>query len=312
MQYTVQHTTWYAYTEPVPNCHNVVHLAPRNTARQTCHAHQLQIEPAPSTLARRSDYFGNAADYFAVRGPLMGLKVTAESKLEVAEAPAFENVASPAWEELANARRGTYDRSALEILQFTFASPRVRLFADMFRYAAPSFPAGRPILAAIRDLTTRIHADFKFDSRATTVNTPLDELLQLRRGVCQDFAHLAVGCVRSMGLAARYVSGYLCTQPPPGMPRLVGADASHAWASVYCGAELGWIDIDPTNDMFASDEHISIGWGRDYSDICPIQGVFVGGGDHTMGVSVDVVPHSPEVIPAQVGTQQQAQSQQQQ
>ena len=305
MQYTVQHTTWYAYTEPVPNCHNVVHLAPRNTARQTCHEHQLVIEPTPSTLARRSDYFGNTADYFTVRGPLMGLKVTAESKLEVSEAPAFENVASPAWEELSHACRGTYDRQSLEILQFTFSSPRVRLFADMFRYAAPSFPAERPILSALRDLTSRIHADFKFDSRATTVNTPLDELLQLRRGVCQDFAHLAVGCVRSMGLAARYVSGYICTEPPPGMPRLVGADASHAWASVYCGAELGWIDIDPTNDMFASDEHISIGWGRDYGDICPIQGVFVGGGDHSMGVSVDVVPQEKRMQ-----NQAQAQSQQ--
>jgi transglutaminase-like putative cysteine protease len=160
----------------------------------------------------------------------------------------------------------------------------------MSRYAALSFPAGRPVLQAIRHLTARIHADFQFDARATTVNTPLDEVLRLRRGVCQDFAHLAVGCVRSMGLASRYVSGYISTEPPPGQPRLIGADASHAWASAYCGPELGWVDFDPTNDVFASDEHIAIGWGRDYGDICPIQGVFVGGGDHTMGVSVDVVP----------------------
>ncbi len=290
MHYTVQHTTWYAYTEPVPNCHNMVHLAPRNTTRQTCRQHRLVIEPTPSTLARRDDYFGNAADYFSVRGALMGLKVTAESQVEVYEAPEYEKLPSPAWETLTHRRRDKYDRDSLEILQFTFASPRIRLFPDMFRYAASSFPAERPILGALRDLTTRIHADFKFDSRATTVNTPLDELLQIRRGVCQDFAHLAVGCVRSMGLAARYVSGYICTEPPPGQPRLVGADASHAWASVYCGEKLGWVDIDPTNDMFSSEEHICIGWGRDYSDICPIQGTFVGGGDHTMGVSVDVVP----------------------
>jgi transglutaminase-like putative cysteine protease len=290
MQYTITHTTWYAYTEPVPNCHNLVHLAPRDMPRQQCREHRLVIDPPPTTSARRLDYFGNQADYFAVRGAIMGLKVTAESTVDVEVAPDYAALVSPEWESLLIGRAKTYDRSALEILQFTFASPRIRLFPEMFRYAAPSFPAGRPILKAIRDLTTRIHADFKFDARATTVNTPLDEVLHLRRGVCQDFAHLAVGCVRAMGLPARYVSGYICTQPPPGQPRLVGADASHAWASAYCGAELGWVDFDPTNDAFASDEHISIGWGRDYGDICPIQGVFVGGGDHTMGVSVDVVP----------------------
>ena len=187
----------------------------------------------------------------------MGLKVIAESTVDVAEAPDYEALESPRWETLVNGHAETYDRETLEILHFTFPSPRVRLFPEMFRYAAHSFPAGRPILKAIRDLTARIHADFKFDARATTVNTPLDELLRLRRGVCQDFAHLAVGCVRSMGLPARYVSGYICTEPPPGQPRLVGADASHAWASAYCGPELGWVDFDPTNDVFASDEHIA-------------------------------------------------------
>jgi transglutaminase-like putative cysteine protease len=292
MRYIVKHTTWYNYTEPVPNCHNLLHLAPRDTARQTCHEHRLVIEPTPSTLSRRSDYFGNLADYFAVRGPLMGLKVTAESQVEVtAKSEPAEDGSLP-WEELANGRQAMFDRESLEIMHFTFPSPRIRLFPEMFRYAVVSFPAGLPIISAIRDLTTRIHADFKFDARATTVNTPLDEVLQLRRGVCQDFAQLAVGCLRSLGLAARYVSGYISTEPPPGVPRLVGADASHAWASVYCGLDLGWIDIDPTNNMLAGDEHICVGWGRDYGDICPIQGVFVGGGDHTMGVSVDVEPQA--------------------
>jgi transglutaminase-like putative cysteine protease len=290
MQYAVKHVTWYAYTEPVPNSHNLVHLVPREMPRQTCREHSLNVEPTPTALTRRRDYFGNQAEYFAVRGAIMGLKVTAESTVEVEAAPDYESMESPTWESLVNGHAESYDRETLEILQFTFASPRIRLFPEMYRYAAASFPARRPILQAIRDLTRRIHADFKFDSRATTVNTPLDQLLQLRRGVCQDFAHLALGCVRSMGLAARYVSGYICTEPPPGQARLVGADASHAWASAYCGPELGWVDFDPTNDVFASDEHIAIGWGRDYGDICPIQGVFVGGGDHTMGVSVDVVP----------------------
>lgn len=290
MRYSIQHTTWYAYTEPVPNCHNLVRLTPRETARQKCGDHQLLIDPQPSTVARRVDYFGNIADYFSVRGALMGLKVISRSEVTVAPEPIYNDGASPRWESLTRHHLPICDRESLEIAHFTFPSPRIRLFPDMFRYAAPSFPAERPIVAALRDLTSRIHGDFKFDARATTVNTPLDELLKIRRGVCQDFAHLAVGCARSMGLAARYVSGYICTQPPPGQPRLVGADASHAWASVYCGKELGWVDIDPTNDMFAGEEHLLVGWGRDYGDICPIQGVFVGGGDHTMGVSVDVVP----------------------
>lgn len=296
MNYSVKHTTWYEYTEPVPYCHNLVHLAPRDTPRQSCGEHHLMIEPAPSTTSRRADFFGNSVDYFAVRGALMGLRVTAESQIDVAAAPKYDLTASPAWEDLTGGRFVVRDQDLLETLQFTFPSPRIRLFPDMFRYAAVSFPARRPILQAIRDLTTRIHADFTFDPRATTVNTPLDEFLQLRRGVCQDFAHLAVGCTRAMGLAARYVSGYLCTDPPPGSPRLVGADASHAWAAVFCGDALGWIDFDPTNDVFASDSHISIGWGRDYGDVCPIQGVFVGGGDHTMGVSVDVVPQDEAAI----------------
>jgi transglutaminase-like putative cysteine protease len=158
-------------------------------------------------------------------------------------------------------------------------------------YAAVSFPADRPIVDAIVDLNSRIHADFTFDPRATTINTPLGELLAIRRGVCQDFAHLMIGCLRTQGLAARYVSGYICTTPPPGKPRLVGADASHAWISAYCGP-LGWVDVDPTNNSLVSDAHVTVAWGRDYDDVCPIQGVFAGGGKHTMGVNVDVIPEN--------------------
>jgi transglutaminase-like putative cysteine protease len=160
-------------------------------------------------------------------------------------------------------------------------------------YARPSFPKDRPVFEAARDLTSRIHADFKFDAKATTVHTPPDELLELRRGVCQDFAHLAIGCLRSMGQAVRYVSGYVCTTPPPGMPRLKGADASHAWVSVFCGP-LGWVDFDPTNNAVVADSHITIGWGRDYGDVCPIQGLFVGGGEHKMTVAVDVEPETEQ------------------
>ncbi|OYW11667.1 MAG: hypothetical protein B7Z55_19015 [Planctomycetales bacterium 12-60-4] len=185
--------------------------------------------------------------------------------------------------------RATESPLTLEALQFTFDSPSVTAPAAVGQYAAESFPAGRPILEGVRHLTTRIHEDFKFDPRATTVSTPVVEVFEHRRGVCQDFAHLEIAALRSLGIPARYVSGYLRTIPPPGRPRLVGTDASHAWLSVYCG-EAGWIDVDPTNDCIVSTDHITVAWGRDYSDVCPIKGVFVGGGTHQMTVSVDVQP----------------------
>jgi transglutaminase-like putative cysteine protease len=163
------------------------------------------------------------------------------------------------------------------------------LRAELAAYALESFTPRRPIVAAARALTSRIHRDFRYDAAATNVSTPLEEVFHLRHGVCQDLAHVQIGCLRAIGLAARYVSGYLLTHPPPGRPRLIGADASHAWLSLYCGA-LGWIDFDPTNDVIPSDEHITLGWGRDYSDITPVAGVFVGGGTNSLSVSVDVAP----------------------
>ncbi|HMP07581.1 MAG TPA: transglutaminase family protein, partial [Lacipirellulaceae bacterium] len=179
----------------------------------------------------------------------------------------------------------------LEPLPWHFLVPtqRVALSPELTAYAAVSFPPGRPVVDALRDLTARIHREFRFDPRSTHVNTPLADVLRERRGVCQDFAHLAVGALRAMGLPGRYVSGYLRTTAPPGKPRLVGADASHAWAACWCG-DLGWVDFDPTNNCLVDADHITVAWGRDYGDVCPIQGVFVGGGEHAMGVSVDVVP----------------------
>ncbi len=177
----------------------------------------------------------------------------------------------------------------LEAYQFAFDSPHVPTSPDLADYAAVSFSPGRPWLEALLDLTRRIHTEFKYDQTATNVSTPLERSAAMRRGVCQDFAHLQIGCLRSLGLAARYVSGYLVTAPPPGQPRLVGADASHAWLSAF-SPEHGWIDVDPTNDMIPSPKHITLAWGRDYSDVCPIKGVFIGGGHHGMNVSVDVMP----------------------
>lgn len=287
MLFSVKHVTWYSYTELVPVCHNLVHLAPRESALQKCQDHQLTVAPVPASFERTFDYFGNTIDFFTVRGGHRSLTVTAASTVEVLPPPPHDPATSPAWEHVVKTNRANLSMEGLEVLQLTFSSPRVPRLPALHEYALPSFVPQRPILEAVIDLNRRIHADFAFDPRSTTIDTTLEELLKIRRGVCQDFAHLAIGCLRSMGLAARYVSGYISTTAPPGRQRMVGADASHAWAAVHCGP-LGWVDLDPTNNVLVGDLHISVGWGRDYGDVCPVQGVFVGGGEHAMGVSVDV------------------------
>ena len=288
-RYNIRHTTLYAYTDPVPVCHNQVHLAPRDTAAQSCREHRLAIEPQPSIRTKRRDYFDNDVEYFSIQEAHEGLSVTAMSLVDVASPVLKKGVQTPAWEDLAAEIPTNRSPQGLPVYYLSLPSPRIRPSDVLAEYALPSFPARRPIFDAVRDFTARIHGDFTFDARATTVHTPPEELLEIHRGVCQDFAHLAIACLRSLGLAARYVSGYVATTPPPGMPRLAGADASHAWVSVFCGP-LGWVDFDPTNDAVVGDLHVTIGWGRDYGDVCPIQGVFVGGGQHSMRIGVDVIP----------------------
>lgn len=289
MKYTIKHRTWYAYAEAAPVCHNILHLAPRAVAHQVCADFRLRIVPEPAFVARRVDWFGNNVDYFSIEGSHNGLEVTSQCVIDVTRPPKLTPSESLPWEQVVRLSSPEAAKDDLTIYQLTLRSPRVRPSNALRDYAFPSFTAGRPIIEAIIDLTARIHRDFEFDAKATTVHTPLEDLLKLRRGVCQDFAHLAIGCLRSLGLPSRYVSGYLRTTPPPGKPRLVGADASHAWASAYCGP-LGWVDFDPTNNALLSESHVTIAWGRDYGDVCPIQGVFVGGGEHSMGVNVDVTP----------------------
>jgi transglutaminase-like putative cysteine protease len=297
MKYYVRHKTWYEYADLVPVCHNMVHLSPRDTPYQQCEDYWLKIEPAPAFLAQRDDYFGNRAEYFSIENAHRKLEVIAECTVEVLPRVLPNPDDSPPWEHCiiglhdSESNGSPHDPIDPLLWQLVFPSPRVPIVEELYDYAKTSFPPHRPLVAALVNLATRIHADFKFDSRATTVDTPLFDVLKLRRGVCQDFAHLATGCLRAMGLAARYTSGYLRTTPPPGKPRLVGADASHAWCSCWCGP-LGWIDFDPTNHAFVDDSYVTIAWGRDYSDVCPIQGVFVGGGEHRIGVSVDVAPTS--------------------
>lgn len=287
MNFLIEHVTRYRYGEAVPVCHNLVHLQPRETAWQHCDDYQLAVTPEPEFSQSQRDPFGNAVHYFSLEKPHRELIVTARSGVTVRPRHASPAADSPPWEEVVARTRATATADQLEIYLLSLPSRRTRTRADLSDYAASSFPAGCPALQAVCQLNARIHADFTFDPRSTTVHTPIVELLQRRRGVCQDFAHLAIGCFRAMGMAARYVSGYLRTEPPPGQPRLVGVDASHAWLAVYCGP-LGWVEIDPTNNSLVDEAHVCLGWGRDYDDVCPIQGVFVGGGEHHMQTAVDV------------------------
>lgn len=285
MNYLVTHITRYEYADTVPECFNIVRLAPRKAARQVCHKHSLVVDPKPSDRTRQSDYFENQVEYFSIHEPFDDLTVTAKNRIEVLDTPAPDAGATPPWEQIA-ARPGVEDVS---VAQFTYESPHVRRSQELARYASVSFTPQRPILEAALDLTSRIDKDFEFDSQATTVSTPVEEVFEKRAGVCQDFAHLQIACLRSLGLPARYVSGYLRTIPPEGKPRLVGADASHAWVSLHCG-DIGWIDLDPTNNVMPNTDHIVVAWGRDYFDVSPIQGVFTGGGRTLLKVSVDVMP----------------------
>jgi transglutaminase-like putative cysteine protease len=292
MDYKITHTTVYSYSETVPICHNEVHLTPREHPRQRRLASRLAVRPQPATVENLLDYFGNHVSFFTVAIGHERLTVTASSRVRVSDAPPPPALATP-WEAVRD--RLAVDRSPpyLEACQFAFDSPHVATFPALRAFAAESFLPGRPWHEAVLELTRRIHTDFRYDQTATNLSTPLEEVLKLRRGVCQDFAHLEIGCLRALGLPARYVSGYLVTSPPPGQLRLIGADASHAWVSAF-SPDLGWMDVDPTNDQIPSTKHITLAWGRDYSDVAPIKGVFIGGGQHGMNVSVDVAPLSSD------------------
>lgn len=289
MIYDVTHITEYQTDEPVSLCHNVAWVTPRTTLTQTCEKHELVCDPPPSVLTQRWDSFGNSATHFSFNEGYRGLCITAKSLVMVSQSPPLNPAGSPSWEEVRDRIRAYPEPEDFDAVPFLFDSPRIQRAAPLGEYAAKSFSPFRPILEGLLELTSRIHRDFEYDPRATTVTTPVLDVMQHRRGVCQDFAHLEIAMLRSLGLAARYVSGYVRTIPPPGQERLAGADASHAWLSVYCG-DLGWVDVDPTNDKLISDEHITLAWGRDYSDVSPIKGVYVGGRQHTLSVSVDVVP----------------------
>lgn len=288
MTYRILHATTYKYKQPVSFGNHAVHLAPRSEPHHRCLSRELRIAPVPATQSERIDYFGNRIGLFTIEEPHEQLKIAARSVVEIDRAPAWPDPCMP-WDQVAAALARDLTPASLDAYQFVFESPRIKPSADFASYAAPSFPRGRPLTEALLDLTARIHRDFRFDSKATNVRTPPEEVLRKRRGVCQDFAQLQIACLRSLQLAARYVSGYLRTYPPPGRQRLVGADASHAWVSVYCPGS-GWLDIDPTNNLVPSLSHVTLAWGRDYGDVSPVRGVILGGRDHAVDVRVDMEP----------------------
>ncbi len=288
MRYHLVHRTLYTYDSPVTVSHHHARLSPRSLPHQRCPWHEVDIMPEPVARATRLDACGNQVIYFELAGAHTQLEIIARSYVEVDPPPRPDPAATPPWDELARQAKGDGTRGTDPAWEFRFASPLVapdERFAD---YARASFPPGRPVLEAALELNHRIFTDFAFDPVATDAATPVAEAFAQRRGVCQDFAHILIACLRSLGLPARYVSGYLETLPPPGQDKLIGADASHAWVALWCGAAVGWVDLDPTNDLLPGERHVTIGWGRDFSDVSPLRGTTWGAGEQWLLVGVDV------------------------
>jgi transglutaminase-like putative cysteine protease len=289
MKYHVTHVTEYGYGEVVPLSHNLLHLTPRDTWRQQCVWSKIDVSPEPAVVRQRTDFFGNHVAWLAIQEPHATLRVTGASEVDVEPLRLPDQFDGGPWEAAINALIEHHDGFTTEAVQFTFDSPYVTRHPFLVDFAMKSFIPGRPLLDCVTDLTNRIYHDFTFDSNATCVGTPVLDVLRHRHGVCQDFAHLQIACLRSLGLAARYVSGYIVTDPQPGRHRLVGADASHAWLACFFPG-YGWIDFDPTNGLLPSDQHVTVAWARDYDDLAPVKGVVIGGKRHSLRVGVDVIP----------------------
>jgi transglutaminase-like putative cysteine protease len=289
VKYQVTHTTRYRYAESIPLSHNVVRLRPRNSSAQICLRHALLVSPPPAVEIDGLDYFGNHVAWFSLQEPHTELRISSWSELEIHPVEPPDLSQGLAWEQVRDTLLFPPDATTLAARQFCFESPHVPRSPELADYARESFAPGQPLLQCVLHLTERIYQDFKFLPGSTGVGTPVTEVLGTRQGVCQDFAQLQIACLRSFGLAARYISGYIATNPPPGQERLIGADASHAWVSVF-SPDSGWVDFDPTNGLMPSDSHITVAWGRDYDDVGPAKGILMGGKRHRLDVSVDVVP----------------------
>jgi transglutaminase-like putative cysteine protease len=286
----VEHSSCYEYPTPLVKSRHIACLCPRETPRQRLLAHRLEVTPEPTYRSRRTDYFGNVSDFIAVIAPQERFEVLALSDVEIAARPHLPDPdATAPWESLRDALAYRSGARYAEEAEYVFASPHAPLSPALAAYGRRAIRPGRPLLAGVTDLMHAIREDFRYVRDSTDLTTPVTRLLEERKGVCQDFAHLMIACLRSIGLPARYVSGYLLTEPPPGQPRLVGADASHAWVQAYV-PEAGWIDFDPTNGVLPDGQHVTLAWGRDYGDVSPLKGVIVGGTGHALSVAVTVTP----------------------
>jgi transglutaminase-like putative cysteine protease len=306
MTYEIVHRTSYEYSAPVTISHHAARMEPKPSATQQSHDFSLHIDPEPPVRKVRTDYFGNRVCFFSVQELHDHLNVTACSRVTVRATTPPAPALSPAWDVVADTFRDPVSPEVVEPYEFVFGSPLLECSPKLADYALESFSPGVPLLVGALHLTRRIFTDFKYDPTATTVATPLAEVIEKRCGVCQDFAHLAIASLRSLGLAARYVSGYLRTHPAPGKTKLVGADATHAWFSLYCPS-VGWVDFDPTNNVMTGEDHITVAYGRDFGDVSPLSGILTGGGEHTVAVAVDVIAEGEQRPTLKGSTQQQSQ-----
>jgi transglutaminase-like putative cysteine protease len=290
MHYLLSHRTSYSYASSVDSAHHIAHLRARQFPGQKVTSLSIVTEPQPSLAVQHIDYFGNLIDIYRIDHPHQRFDIEVRAEVEVhfpAPPPASE---TPPWEEMRKMLTGEGFPEPIEAAEFIHESPLVPLDEALRDYGAKSFTASRPTLDAARELATRIKADFEYHPGATDISTPLHEVFEGRAGVCQDFAHLMIAACRAHGIAAAYVSGYIRTVSSKEEAALRGADASHAWVAVWCGMKAGWVHLDPTNDLVASEDHVAVAWGRDFSDVSPLRGVILGGGKHSYGVAVTLVP----------------------
>ena len=289
MQFRIRHSTHYKYARRVTHCYNLANVVPRNTRRQRCLSNRITVSPHPAVTRKRTDYFGNEACHFEIQRTHKELIITSESEVQIEDHDRELDLdLGYSYQETLDYLRQTKTQQVLDATEFILNSPMIERSEALADYARPSFEPGRSLKACVSELTSRIFNDFAYDPEFTTIATPLSEVLEHKRGVCQDFAHLQVGCLRSMGIPAKYVSGYIETLPAPGEEKLVGADATHAWIAYFSPNE-GWVEFDPTNDKAANSQHIVTALGRDYYDVTPVKGDIIGVGDSPiLSVSVDV------------------------
>jgi transglutaminase-like putative cysteine protease len=287
--YEIRHVTTYSYERPVSFARCSLRLEPRSGDGQQLVSHIVEIKPRPADRTVRHDFFGTHTESIVIETAHRNLRIDSRSRVSVSRRAPGRAAQSPPWEHVREVAFEATSLGPASPIGYIFASPLVPVQRPVTSYASASFPPGCGILAGAIDLMHRIRTEFKYDPKATVISTPLNEVFEKRHGVCQDFAHVMISGLRGLGLPAAYVSGYLRTIPPPGKPRLQGADATHAWASLWCGEELGWIGFDPTNDILVENDHIVLAVGRDFSDVSPVDGIIVGSRKQKLAVAVDVL-----------------------